>query len=653
MQLLVTKLNNLSVRKKLLGGFSITLIITLIISVLSYQALNSLVNRFELVNKVSQINTMVSDARIQEKNFALRNDQAAAESARRYIDDILQLSAQAAEGFATQQSRNQLNQLEDSANNYQLQLTHYIAQAGVNQETQNQMEIAARSAVKTLNELQQQLSNQAVEQIRTTGDQRSFEALQLSRLASDAAQIMLSVRRDEKNFVLHQQQQDAAAVNTQIDALSRQLGRLTNSLTDSVLKQRLSETQQQVNNYQAQFEQYKTSVTQASQTERQMTEHARNTVNQATDATNRQLVRLTEEANKLEIIIIAATATAIIVGLLAAILITQMIVSPLQRVVAVAEKIAGGDITEDLPTNRNDEPGQLMQAMQKMSVSLRSLINNLTSGIAQLATATEEMAAISEQNSAGVNQQKQETEQVATAMNEMTATVQDVARSAEDASTAATESTEQAMVGEQVVQKTMTQIKTLAHEVASSVQAITELKEQSNNIGSVLDVIKSIADQTNLLALNAAIEAARAGEAGRGFSVVAEEVRALAFRTQESTGQIEQLISSLQHKAEAAVSNMDKSASLADSTLESADDAGDAINAINSAVGSIQQMNQQIAAAALQQSTVAEQINRSIFSIRDVADQSATASEETATASADLSRLGNELQQLASQFKVA
>ena len=128
MQLLVTKLNNLSVRKKLLGGFSITLIITLIISVLSYQALNSLVNRFELVNKVSQINTMVSDARIQEKNFVLRNDQAAAESARRYIDDILQLSAQAAEGFATQQSRNQLNQLEDSANNYQLQLTHYLFQ---------------------------------------------------------------------------------------------------------------------------------------------------------------------------------------------------------------------------------------------------------------------------------------------------------------------------------------------------------------------------------------------------------------------------------------------------------------------------------------------------------------------------------------------
>lgn len=653
MGIIITKLNNLSVRKKLIGGFSAILLITLAISILSYQALNNLVNRFELVNQVSQINTMVSDARIQEKNFILRNDQAAAETAGQYIKDILQLSAKAAEGFSTKQSLDQLSQLENSANNYQQQLTDYVAQAGVNQEAQNQMEAAARFAVKALNELQQQLSSQAVEQIRTTADQRSIEALQLSNLASEAAQMMLAVRRDEKNFVLRQQQQDAAAVKAQIDTLSSQLSRLANSLTDSALKQRLYDTQQQVNNYQTQFEQYKTSVAQANLTEQRMTEHARNTVSRATDATNRQLTQLVKESDKLEMIIISAATTAIIVGLLAAILITQMIVSPLQRVVAVAEKIAGGDITEDLPTDRNDEPGQLMQAMQKMSVSLRKLINSLTSGIAQLATATEEMAAISQQNSAGVSQQKEETEQVATAMNEMTATVQDVARSAEDASTAATESNEQAMLGEKVVQKTMAQIKTLAHEVASSAQAITELKEQSNNIGSVLDVIKSIADQTNLLALNAAIEAARAGEAGRGFSVVAEEVRALAFRTQESTGQIEQLISSLQHKAEAAVNNMGKSASLADSTLESADDAGDAINAINSAVSSIQQMNQQIAAAALQQSTVAEQINRSIFSIRDVADQSATASEETAAASADLSRLGSELQQLASQFKVA
>ncbi|WP_215395643.1 HAMP domain-containing methyl-accepting chemotaxis protein [Rheinheimera oceanensis] len=424
MGMIITSLNNLSVRKKLIGGFSIILLITLVISVLSYQALNNLVSRFELVNQVSQINTMVSDARIQEKNFVLHNDEAAANSAQQYIKNILQLSATAADGFSTQQSRALLAQLDSNANNYQLQLTNYITQAAINQKTQEQMEIAARSAVSVLNELEQQLNNQAVNQIRSTADPRSVEALQLSNLASDAAKIMLSARRDEKNFILRQQQQDATAVKAQIDALNSQLNLLASSLTDPVLKQRLYDTQQQVNDYQTQFEQYKAAVAQASLTEQKMTEYARSTVDQATDSANRQLQRLTEESEKLEIIIVSAAATAIVVGLLAALLITQMIVSPLQRVVAVAEKIAGGDITEDLPTDRNDEPGQLMQAMQKMSVSLRKLINSLTSGIAQLATATEEMAAISQQNSAGVSQQKEETEQVATAMNEMTATRQ-------------------------------------------------------------------------------------------------------------------------------------------------------------------------------------------------------------------------------------
>lgn len=518
---------NLSVRIKLLSGFSLVLLILLLISILSYNALNSLTNRFKLVADVSETNLLISEARQQEKNFMLRNDKKHYQQA--------------------------------------IDITNQAKQLGENSLTL----FSNEESVALMNELL-------------------------------------------RNLGLYQQQ-----------------------------LQQLASIDMQVNQAEALI------------IEGRMTEAARAADEAGTRSVQNQLATLELEMNELEWVIIIAAIIAIIVGISAAVIITQMVVAPLQQVVAVAEKIAAGDLTEDLPTDRLDEPGQLMAAMQRMSISLRSLINNLTAGITQLATATEEMAAISVQNSTGVNQQKEETEQVATAMNQMSATVQDVAKSAEDASDAATESARQASLGEQVVNKTMQQIKILAHEVATSAQAIGELKEQSNNIGSVLDVIKSIADQTNLLALNAAIEAARAGEAGRGFSVVAEEVRALAFRTQESTGQIEQLISSLQQKAEAAVTNMHKSSALADNTLESADDAGDAIKAISTAVISIQQMNQQIAAAALQQSTVAEQINRSIFSIRDVAEQSATASEETAAAGTDLSRLGNELQQLASQFKVA
>lgn len=481
------------------------------------------------------------------------------------------------------------------------------------------------------------------------------------KLVTDVSETNLLIseaRQQEKNFLLRNDTkfyQQAVDISNQAKQLGeKSLSLFTNDASASLMQELL----RNLDLYRQQLDQLasidiQANAAQALTIEERMTQVALAADDAGTRSVQNQLALLDQEMNELEWVIITAAIIAIIVGVLAATVITQMVVAPLQQVVQVAEKIAAGDLTEDLPTDRHDEPGQLMQAMQKMSISLRALINSLTAGIAQLATATEEMATISERNSAGVNQQKEETEQVATAMNEMTATVQDVAKSAEDASDAATESAQQATVGEQVVQKTMQQIKALAHEVATSARAIGELKEQSNNIGSVLDVIKSIADQTNLLALNAAIEAARAGEAGRGFSVVAEEVRALAFRTQESTGQIEQLISTLQQKAEAAVSNMHKSSGLADNTLESADDAGDAIKAISSAVVSIQQMNQQIAAAALQQSAVAEQINRSIFSIRDVAEQSATASEETAAAGTDLSRLGTELQQLASQFKVA
>lgn len=478
---------------------------------------------------------------------------------------------------------------------------------------------------------------------------------------SDVKQVNLLIseaQQQEKNFILRN---DIKYFQMAFDKSeqARKIGQTSlNQFFTTESKLLMQEVLEQVYVYQQHLKELSTvdiltNKAEIDSIEQKMTQAARAADAAATRSVDYQLNRLDDETNSLERLIVTAAIIATAVGLLAGILITKMVVDPLRQVVEVAEKIAAGDLTANLPTDRKDEPGQLMQAMQNMSLSLRELINNLTAGIVQLATATEEMAVISEQNSAGIKQQKEETEQVATAMNEMTATVQDVAKSAEAAFSAAAESAQQATLGEQLVQKTMQQIKALAHEVATSAKSISELKEQSNNIGSVLDVIKSIADQTNLLALNAAIEAARAGEAGRGFSVVAEEVRALALRTQESTGQIEQLINKLQQKAEAAVSNMHNSSHLAEKTLESADNADDAISAINEAVNSIQQMNQQIASAALQQSAVAEEINRSIFSIRDVSDQSAAASEQTAAASSDLSRLGNKLQQLAGQFKVA
>lgn len=357
-------------------------------------------------------------------------------------------------------------------------------------------------------------------------------------------------------------------------------------------------------------------------------------------------------ANSSKITSVTLSLIAIVLAVLIGFTIVKQITSPLNQAVRIAQAIGNRDMTGTAIEPRGDEFGTLLKALEQTRANLSEALGEVSGITTQLAAAAEELSVVTNQTSAGVNNQRIETEQVATAMNEMSATVQEVAQNAEEAAAAAQKADTQAKTGNKALQVALADINQLSEDVNHSAEAIQRLNKDSSSIGTVLTVINSIAEQTNLLALNAAIEAARAGEAGRGFAVVADEVRNLAHRTQESIGQIEQLIANLQHGSQNAVEMMDNSRTMAHLTLEHAQQAGDELAAIMRTVSEIQAMNIQIATAAEEQSAVAEEINASVVNVNNIADQSAAAVEETSASSAELARLGQSLQSLVARFKI-
>ncbi|WP_455208599.1 methyl-accepting chemotaxis protein [Kaarinaea lacus] len=312
----------------------------------------------------------------------------------------------------------------------------------------------------------------------------------------------------------------------------------------------------------------------------------------------------------------------------------------------------GGDLTIRLPVNQNDELGDLRMAVNDFIEHLQSMITNIVTEVEQLAAQSTQLRSSGNDLSVAADTQRLESSQVATSVNEMSASVHEVARSSNSAADATKEATAQAGHGRTLVNETVTTIRELATEVEDASLVIQQLARDSHDIGSVLDVIKGIAEQTNLLALNAAIEAARAGEQGRGFAVVADEVRTLASRTQQSTQEIHAMIERIQTSANNAVMAMDKGCEQAQRTVEKAAEADSALQEIRRTIESINAMNSQIATAAVQQSAVAEEININIDSINSSCEKTAAGSMHVATASEQLSELSSRLQNLVAQFKV-
>ncbi len=633
---MINTLRNISVRSKLVLGFALVIVLTVLIALTGWTGITSLSERSERISDIGKLSTLTRDVRIARLAYSVNYDAERASNWLKAFESLESHVKYAQKVFDSPLNVPLVNTAADALKDYRI---HY----------DNLMQAtAAREATRSVFGQYADAGADDLQKLNAVARSDDGTAAQRDAIVQ-AMTLFQKMRFDLRGYTYSLKPENRAPAETSMNTVIEFVRNLQGFDGQSATIKHLVDS---MLSYQNTLNQFTAAQARIDQAQAGITKDIGILFECADKLSENQVNLRVEDVSQAKMLLSVWLIAALIMSALAAWVITNLIVGPLLETLKLAERVADGDLTHNQVVTRKDELGLLQGSMMRMTSNLRELIGGLRDGVTQIASAAEQLSAVTEQTSAGVNSQKNETDQVATAMHEMSATVQEVARNAEQASHAAVNASKEAREGDGVVSKAVAQIEKLATEVTHSKSAMDELKNESNKIGGVLDVIKAVAEQTNLLALNAAIEAARAGEAGRGFAVVADEVRSLAQRTQTSTEEIAALISGLHTRTAQVATILDNSQALTANSVELTRNAGVSINNMTQAISTIETMNHQIAAAAEEQSAVAEEINRSVLNVRDISEQTASASEETAASSIELARLGVHLQSLVSRFRV-
>jgi len=636
-------LNDIKVGTKLALSFLFLISLTAISALVSLDGTKKMNNEVEHADSLNRIVKHIKDVRIAEKNFDLRGDE-------KYLDQIdeLLISIDKLVIVVTNSGLYDnvaLLNIVENLNGYREALTDYAKEERRLESLSDDMRQTARQVEDTLITIRQSHKQELRSIINSMQTSHIYEAVSVADDANRLIKLMYEARQAEKNLMLSGDFDYADNVNALIASM--------HDLTKEAFgdkNENVDNTNKLIDEYENEFREYVSTLKQRDETNTRLLENARQVQESAENirtAAKQLLVARGDDVIKVNLSI---TMISLIVGCVISFVMTRQIVSPLKIAVDTINKIAQGDLNVNVSTTRKDELGQLLTAMGKMVKRLGTMIGEISDNISTIASSSEQLSALTIQTSQGVTNQKEDIVQVATAMTEMSSSAQEVSIKAELTLESANLAQTEADKGNDLVIATVEGMDVLSQIIDESEHAIQSVKGESENIVSILDTIKNISEQTNLLALNAAIEAARAGEYGRGFSVVADEVRSLAQKTQNSTVEIEKMIACLKFSADSAVDRMLKSKEQVEVMVKETENVKTSLDSISQEINAITEMNAQVVQAVNEQKTVAEEVSVRTNTIQDVADQTSDSSLQTAKASSELARVGENLRELSGVF---